>query len=105
MGHLGNNFVLDFHEDGLADVQPTFVISTGVWGRSFQRSGPFIRPTHSVDVTTSFLPSFGGGDHALKFEVPVAHGKALGIALRRQYRRPLRESDRQLLGSVAGVPG
>ena len=55
--HLGNNFVLDFHEDGLADVQPTFVISTGVWGRSFQRSGPFIRPTHSVDVTTSFLPS------------------------------------------------
>jgi hypothetical protein len=66
--HLGNNFVLDFHEDGLADVQPTFIISTGVWGRSFQRSGPFIRPTHSVDVTTSyFLPSFGGGDHALKF--------------------------------------
>ena len=66
--HLGNNFVLDFHEDGLADVQPTFIISTGVWGRSFQRSGPFIRPTQSLDVTTNyFLPSFGGGDHALKF--------------------------------------
>ena len=66
--HLGNNFVLDFHEDGLADVQPTFDISTGVWGRSFQRVGPFIRPTHSVDVTTSyFLPSALGGDHAFKF--------------------------------------
>ena len=34
--HVGNNFVLDFHEDELRDVQPRFEIDTGVWGRSFQ---------------------------------------------------------------------
>ena len=55
--HLGNNFVLDFHEDDLADVQPTFVISTGVWGRSFQRSGPFIRPTHERGRDDELLPA------------------------------------------------
>jgi hypothetical protein len=65
--HLGNNFILDFHEDGLADVQRVFEITTNVWARSFQRSGPFIRPTHSVDVTTNyFLPGRLGGDHAFK---------------------------------------
>ena len=65
--HVGNNFVLNFHEDSLADVQPRFEITTGVWGRSFQRAGPFIRPTHSIDLTTNyFLPAFLGGDHAFK---------------------------------------
>jgi hypothetical protein len=65
--HLGNNFVLDFHEDSLADVQRALEISTDVWSRSFQRSGPFIRPTHSVDVTTSyFLPGALGGDHSFR---------------------------------------
>ncbi|MPZ20204.1 MAG: TonB-dependent receptor [Luteitalea sp.] len=64
--HLGNNFVLDFHEDSLADVQPTFEISTGRWGRSYQQF-VFMRPTNSVDVLSNyFLPDFGGGDHALK---------------------------------------
>ena len=65
--HLGNNFVLDFHEDSLADVQPRFEISTGAWSRSYRRSGPFIRPTNSFDLTTNyFLPAVAGGDHALK---------------------------------------
>ncbi|MBI4477247.1 MAG: hypothetical protein HY654_08750, partial [Acidobacteria bacterium] len=65
--HLGNNFILDFHEDSLNDVQPIFEITTGVWGRSFQRSGPFLRPTNSVDLNTNyFLPGVGGGDHAIK---------------------------------------
>ncbi|HXW08927.1 MAG TPA: TonB-dependent receptor [Vicinamibacterales bacterium] len=65
--HLGNNFILDFHDDSLTDVQPLFEISNGVWGRSFLRNGPFIRPTHSFDVNTSyFLPAFLGGDHAFK---------------------------------------
>lgn len=65
--HVGNNFVLDFHEDGLADVQRRLEVSSGVWADSFQRSGPFIRPTHSFDVTTNyFLPGALGGDHALK---------------------------------------
>ena len=65
--HLGNNFVLDFHEDSLRDVQPRFETSTSVWGRSFNAS-TFLRPTNSLDVISSyFLPGKMGGDHALKF--------------------------------------
>jgi hypothetical protein len=65
--HLGNNFVLDFHEDSLRDVQPSFEISTSLWGRSFNASN-FIRPTNSLDVVSSyFLPAKLGGDHSLKF--------------------------------------
>lgn len=65
--HLGNNFVLDFHEDSLADVQRILEVSTNVWSRSFQRAGPFIRPTQSFDLTTSyFLPGWAAGDHQLK---------------------------------------
>ena len=65
--HLGNNFILDFHEDGLDSVQPIFVVSTSAWSRSYRRSGPFIRPTMSFDVNTSyFLPAFLNGDHTFK---------------------------------------
>ncbi|MEW5982641.1 MAG: TonB-dependent receptor [Acidobacteriota bacterium] len=65
--HLGNNFILDFHEDSLNDVQPIYNIDTAIWERSYQRSGPFIRPTHSLDVTLNyFLPATLGGDHAFK---------------------------------------
>ena len=65
--HLGNNFVLDFHEDDLANVQRILDIPTGVYARSFDRAGPFIRPTLSFDLNTSyFLPAVLGGDHAFK---------------------------------------
>ena len=65
--HVGNNFVLDFHEDSLENVQPTYNINTRVYGRSFLRNGPFLRPTNSVDVTTNyFLPGGFIGDHAFK---------------------------------------
>jgi hypothetical protein len=65
--HLGNNFILDFHEDELADVQRILDIPTGVYARSFDRAGPFIRPTASLDLNTSyFLPATLGGDHAFK---------------------------------------
>jgi hypothetical protein len=65
--HLGNNFILDFHDDSLADVQPTYEITTGLWGRSYTRSGPYIRPTQSFDLTTNyFLPGTLGGDHQIK---------------------------------------
>jgi hypothetical protein len=65
--HLGNNFVLDFHEDSLADVQPRLETSTNAWGRSFQQS-IFMRPTNSFDITSNyFLPGRLGGDHAFKF--------------------------------------
>jgi hypothetical protein len=65
--HLGNNFVLDFHEDDLRDVQARLETSTGVWGRSYQAS-TFLRPTNSLDVvSTYFLPATAGGDHSFKF--------------------------------------
>jgi len=65
--HLGNNFILDFHEDSLANVQRTIDIPTGIYSNSFSRSGPFIRPTESWDFNTSyFLPATLGGDHAFK---------------------------------------
>jgi len=65
--HLGNNFILDFHEPSLNDVQATYEITTGLWGRSYSRSGPYIRPTQSIDVNTNyFLPGAFGGDHAFK---------------------------------------
>ena len=65
--HLGNNFALDFHEDGLADVQPAFETTTSAWSRSFNASS-FVRPTNSLDVvSTYFMPAKLGGDHAFKF--------------------------------------
>jgi len=65
--HLGNNFVLDFHEDALRDVQPRFETSTSAWSRSFNAS-TFMRPTNSLDVVSSyFAPAKLGGDHAFKF--------------------------------------
>lgn len=65
--HLGNNFVLDFHEDSLADVQPSLETSTNTWGRSYQRSVS-VRPTNSFDIVSNyFLPGKLGGDHAFKF--------------------------------------
>ncbi len=67
--HLGNNFILDFQEPAQNEIQPTYEISSpaGLYGRSYNRSGPYIRPTTSYDLTTNyFLPSVLGGDHAFK---------------------------------------
>ena len=65
--HVGNNFVLDFHEDELRDVQARLETTTGIWGRSYQAS-TFLRPTNSLDVISSyFLPATAGGDHSFKF--------------------------------------
>ena len=65
--HLGNNFVLDFHEDELRDVQARLETTTSIWGRSYQAS-TFMRPTNSFDiVSTYFLPATAGGDHSFKF--------------------------------------
>jgi hypothetical protein len=64
--HVGNNFALNFQRPEQRDIQPTFEITTGVWGRSFQEA-LFIRPTDSIDVTANyFLPGRLGGDHSFK---------------------------------------
>jgi hypothetical protein len=64
--HIGNNFILDFHDPSLAVVQPTLVVATGLNGRSGSQS-IFIRPVQSVDLNMNyFMPAVMGGDHAFK---------------------------------------
>jgi hypothetical protein len=65
--HVGNNFVLDLQDPSLESVQISYEITTGLYGRSYIRSGPFIRPTNSFDVmSTYFAPGVLGGDHSIK---------------------------------------
>lgn len=65
--HVGNNFAITYHEDSLADVQPSYETTTGLWGRSYF-SYFYVRPTDSVDITGNyFLAGVLGGDHAIKF--------------------------------------
>ena len=69
-GHVGNNFILDFHEDSLANVQPFLIVSTGINGRSTPDGSQSvnIRPVNSVNVNMNyFMPASMGGDHAFKF--------------------------------------
>ena len=96
--HLGNNFVLDFHEDDLRDVQPAFETTTSAYARSFQAS-TFLRPTNSLDVvSTYFLPATAGGDHSLKVRLPLAQcaldepqpPRRLHLCALHQWRRQLR---------------
>jgi hypothetical protein len=66
LAHIGNNFTLTFQEPAQRDIQATFDIATGNWGRSYDES-IFLRPTDSIDLTSSyFLPAALGGDHAFK---------------------------------------
>ena len=67
--HVGNNFILDYHEAALADVQPTLIVSTQhqrpVDARRQQSVN--IRPVNSVNVNMNyFMPGTMGGDHAFK---------------------------------------
>jgi hypothetical protein len=65
--HIANNFILDFHEDSLKDVQRTLIISTGLNGRSGTQSVN-IRPANSINFNANyFLPGRMGGDHSFKF--------------------------------------
>ena len=79
--HVGNNFTLTFHEEDLRSVQPSYEITTGLWGRSYQEA-VYVRPTDSIDVMgTYFLPNTWGGDHALKFGLKwrddIAHTESM----------------------------
>ena len=68
--HVGNNFILDFHDPSLANVQPTFIISTGLNGRSTPDGSQSvnIRPVNSYTMNaTYFAPGIAGADHSFKF--------------------------------------
>src|SRR5262245_8378444 len=67
--HVGNNFILDYHEDALRDVQPTFIVSTGLNGRSTPDGAQSvnIRPVNEVNVhVNAFFPGAPLGDHSFK---------------------------------------
>jgi carboxypeptidase family protein/TonB-dependent receptor-like protein len=65
--HVGNNFVLDFHDPSLADVQASYDQNTGMYGRSYLAQ-TIVRPTNSVDLSANyFMPGTLGGDNAVKF--------------------------------------
>jgi hypothetical protein len=67
--HVGNNFILDYHEDSLKDVQPYVIIAGTINGRSTPDGSQSvnIRPVNSVNVNMNyFLPGTLGGDHSLK---------------------------------------
>jgi hypothetical protein len=65
--HIANNFILDFHEDALKDVQRTLIVSTGLNGRSGTQSVN-IRPANSINFNANyFAPGTMGGDHTFKF--------------------------------------
>ena len=67
--HVDGGFLLDFYEDSLANVQPTFDVVTGLNGRSGTRTDN-IRPTSEVRLDGNYLLSdLWGGDHATKFGV------------------------------------
>jgi hypothetical protein len=79
LAHIGNNFTLTFQEPGQRDIQPTFDIPTGIWGRSYNES-VFMRPTESIDLTsTYFLPDRLGGDHSFKagYRMRWARGESI----------------------------
>ena len=64
--HVGNNFTLGLQSPDLRQVQPTFVISTGLNGRSALEQ-VFIRPVNSVTLNSNyFMPGVMGGDHSLR---------------------------------------
>jgi hypothetical protein len=68
--HVGNNFILDYHDPSLSTVQPFLIVSTGINGRSTPDNAQSvnIRPVNSVNLNMSyFMPATLGGDHAFKF--------------------------------------
>ena len=106
--HVGNNFVLDFHEPGLTDVQPTSSSRRSLNGRSGAQS-VFIRPVNSVTVNSNyFMPGVMGADHAFKFGGYWRDSNTTSIAHTGGYAHgalPDGGIDQQLLDAGGRLPG
>lgn len=82
--YTAGGFVLDFQSPELADVQRLYHIDTGIYGRSYARSGPFDRPQWEYKSDMNyFLTNVLGGDHSFKAgirwrETPSASGFHVG---------------------------
>ncbi len=67
--YVDGGFLLDFHEDSLASVQPTFDVVTQMNGRSATLTDN-IRPTKEAKIDgTYFIADLLGGSHSTKFGV------------------------------------
>jgi len=67
--YVDGGFLLDFHDDSLANVQPTFDIVTQMNGRSGTQTDN-IRPTKEAKIDgTYFIADVLGGSHSTKFGV------------------------------------
>ncbi len=67
--HVGNNFILDYHDPSLVNVQPYLIVSTGLNGRSTPDNSQSVnvRPVNEVLFnSTYFLPGAMGGDHSFR---------------------------------------
>jgi Carboxypeptidase regulatory-like domain/TonB-dependent Receptor Plug Domain len=76
--HVGNNFILDYHDPsyptqtpvaGIFGLQPTFITSTSLNGRSTPDNSQSvnIRPVNSITLNANyFLPGGPGGDHSFR---------------------------------------
>jgi hypothetical protein len=89
--YVDGGFLLNFHEDALADVQRKFNITTELTSRSNQRSGPFVRPTTEVKTDGNYFGTFWGGDHSMKVglrwrDTPFDSGSHVGGFATARYR-------------------
>jgi len=76
--HVGNNFITDYHDpsypslrpaQGVIGLQPTFIIPTGLNGRSTPQGSQSVnlRPVNSVTLSANyFVPGGVGGDHSFR---------------------------------------
>jgi hypothetical protein len=67
--HIGNNFILDFHDPSLATVQASYVVANGAYDRSASGGqNIYLRPANVVNFNANlFLPGRLGADHSFKF--------------------------------------
>jgi hypothetical protein len=65
-GFVDGGFRLDFHEDGLADVQRILETTNSALSRSNQNSVN-VRPQKEIKTDANYFNNFGGADHAFKF--------------------------------------
>jgi hypothetical protein len=67
--HVGNNFILDYHDASLVNVQPYLIVAGTINGRSTPDNNQSVnvRPVNELLFnSTYFLPGKLGGDHSLR---------------------------------------
>ena len=87
--HVGNNFILDFHDPSLTNVQPTLITNSSLNGRSGSQSVN-IRPVNAVNVNMNYFLGIDSSTGVLvssRLAATVATRSAKGSATRAATRR------------------